>query len=202
MTNPIKYAGRGGRTTHPLIWLAAIFCTVLAIAVIITGIAIFIGYLAIRPRIPSLRVTYARLERINYDQTGQFDARLTIMIAATNENAKAHVRFSDISFFIRFQRTPVAELRSESFDVHKNSSVTLGYDVQSSSIPLEPSAMEDMETSLSQDKITFHLNGDARTRFKIGAVSLLKFWIHLSCQLDFVISSGSSVGPSCSSKSR
>ncbi|XP_058103752.1 uncharacterized protein LOC131247856 [Magnolia sinica] len=188
------------RHTHPLIWLAAIFCTVVAIAVIIAGVVIFVGYLAIRPKLPYISITYAHLDRLDYDQTGQFSTQITLEITATDENTKAHARFSALNFLLRFHQVAIAELRAEEFDVVKNSTLKLEYVIQSSSIPLEPRAQDEMETSLRQDKISFQLKGETRTRWNVGPVRSVKFWTHLSCQLDFIPSNGSSISPLCSSK--
>ncbi|XP_039027146.1 uncharacterized protein LOC120160899, partial [Hibiscus syriacus] len=57
----IKVSTSRERATNPLVWCAAIICTVLTVAVIIAGIVTFIGYLVIHPRVPYVSVIDAHL---------------------------------------------------------------------------------------------------------------------------------------------
>ncbi|OVA18372.1 hypothetical protein BVC80_1833g21 [Macleaya cordata] len=190
------------RRTKPWVWCAAIICTIIAIAVIITGLVVFTGYMIIRPRVPFISVTYAHLDNLNYDQSGQLNVQISLNIRAENDNAKAHASFSDVGFLLNFHGLQIAQLRADPFDVPKNDSVDLAYVVPSMSIPLEQDAMEDVDASLKQNKITFDLKGDARTRWRVGILGSVRFWSHLSCQLQFFPYNGSSINTHCSSKSK
>lgn len=196
----MKLLKKDSGATHPLIWLAAIFCTILAIAVIIAGIVVFAGYLLIRPKLPYVRTTYAHLDKLNYDQVGNLDMQITIHITAVNENAKVHASFSDLTLALRFDGVIIANLVADTFDVIKNSTITLPYVVESS-IMLEKNEMEVLDASLKRNKIPFFLAGEARTRWKVGIIGFVKFWSHLSCQLDFSNNGTTIETPYCSSKS-
>lgn len=189
------------RPTNLLVWCGTIICTIIAIAVIVTGLAIFISYMIIRPKVPFMAVIYAHLDKLDYSQTGQLDAQFTLNIIAENKNARVHASFSDLSFILYFHGLQIAQLRADPFDVPKNSSVILPYVVPSYSIPLEPAAMEVVDISLKQDKISFELKGQVKTRWKVGLVGSVKVWSHLSCQLRFSPSNGSSLHSHCSSRS-
>ncbi|PIA31170.1 hypothetical protein AQUCO_05200045v1 [Aquilegia coerulea] len=189
------------KRTHPLVWCAAIICTIIAVAVIIAGLVVFIGYMIIHPTVPFITITYAHLDNFNYDQVGQMDIQITVVVKAENDNAKAHATFSDLSFFLYFQRLQIAELTADAFDVLKNTSTELQYIVPSLSIPLERTAMEEVDASLKQGRIAFDLKGAVRTRWRIGVVGSVKFWSHLSCQLKFLTVNGTSINSRCSSKS-
>ncbi|XP_058086531.1 uncharacterized protein LOC131233759 [Magnolia sinica] len=145
------------------------------------------------PKVPDMKVTYSRLDMLNYDRYGVFSTQITLYVTAINENAKARATFSDISFVLRFDGVPVAELRAEPFEIPRNSTKTLPYVVQSSSIPLEGNAAEEIDASLKRDKITFHLKGGSRVTWNIGPVGPFKFRTHLFCKLDFFPTNGSSV---------
>ncbi|KAF8380843.1 hypothetical protein HHK36_028338 [Tetracentron sinense] len=190
------------RTTNPLIWGAAMICTIIAIAVIITGLVVLIGYKIIRPKVPFISVTFAHLDKISYDQTGLLNTQITLIIKAENDNVRAHASFSDIKFLLHFNALQIAQLRAAPFDVPKNNSVDLKYVIPSLSIPLEPDAMEDVNISLMQDKISFNLKGNVRTRWRVGVIGSIKFWGSLSCQLQFFPSNGSSTYSHCSTKSK
>ncbi|KAI3989046.1 hypothetical protein MKX01_033082 [Papaver californicum] len=190
------------RRTHPLVWCAAIICMIIAIAVIITGLVVFAGYMIIKPRVPYMSVNYANLDKLNYDQTGQVNLQISLNIKAENENMKADISFSKISFILNFHGLPIAKLRAAPFEVPKNDSVNLAYSVPSMSIPLEQDAWKDMVASVQQNKVSFNLKGDARMRWRVGILGSVKFWTHLSCQLNFFVSNGSSIKTDCSSKSK
>ncbi|XP_010266415.1 PREDICTED: NDR1/HIN1-like protein 12 [Nelumbo nucifera] len=191
------------RRTSPVIWFIAIICTIVAIAVIVTGLVVFIGYLIIRPRVPSISVTQAHMEKLGYHETGQMDTQISITIKAENDNAKAHATFSDLSLFLSFNGIKIAQLTAGPFDVPKNSSLDLPYFVQSSSIPLAPEGMEEVDASLKRNKISFDLKGDVRARWRVGVLGSVKFWGHMACQLHFFPSNGSSLNPPhCSSRSQ
>ncbi|XP_062147098.1 NDR1/HIN1-like protein 12 [Alnus glutinosa] len=190
------------KPTNPLIWAAAIICAVIAVVVIVVGIVVFVGYMAIHPRVPFISVTFAHLDTIQYNQAGQLETQVTVVLTAENDNAKAHSSFSDTSFILSFQGLQIAKLVAEPFDVRKNSSTHFNYVVQSSQIPLDPTRMEEVDLSLKQDQITFDLKGSSRARWRVGLVGSVKFVCHLNCQLRFRPSNGTYIRSRCSSKSK
>ncbi|PKA62572.1 hypothetical protein AXF42_Ash012158 [Apostasia shenzhenica] len=188
--------------TSPLVWLVAIVCAALAVSVIIAGIVVFAIYMIYQPKIPYVHITYANLNKLDYDQSGLLAVELALTVAAENDNAKAGAEFSDLGFILQFHGIEIAELKADKFDVPKNSSLPLNYLVPSSVIPLDQGAMEEMDSALKQDKVSFSINGQARTRWRVGIFLSVKFLTRLSCQLQFAPSNGSSIGGiGCSSKS-
>lgn len=189
------------KRTHPLVWFLAIICTIVAVAVIIAGLVIFIGYMIIRPTVPFITVRYAHMDKLDYDQTGTMDTQISLVIEAENGNARAHASFSDMSFFLYFQSLEIAELAAGPFEVAKNKSVDLQYVVPSLSVPLEPRLREEVDASLKQGRISFHLKGQVRAQWRVGVVGSVKFWSHMSCQLKFFTNNGTRINSRCSSKS-
>lgn len=183
------------------IWLAAIVCAILAIAVIITGIVVFAIYIIYQPKMPYIKVAYAQLSKLVYDQSGLLEIEMVLHLVAENDNKKAHASFSDLSFLLQFHRIDVAELRADPFDVAKNSSLELDYLLQSSPIPLDQATMETMDVALKQGVVSFDLSGHARTRWRVGIFLSVKFRTYLSCELRFFWHNGSAVNLDCSSKS-
>ncbi|ESW30080.1 hypothetical protein PHAVU_002G122900 [Phaseolus vulgaris] len=189
--------------THPLIWIAAILCTIIAIGVVVAGIVVFVGYIVIHPRIPVVSITNAHLDLLSNDYAGLLQTQLTIRVVAQNGNAKAHATFSDISFNLSYQGQPIARMVAQPFDVAKNSSKTLNYVVRSASIPLTPEQMEEVDESWKRDVIGFDLKGGARTRWRVGPLGSVKFWTNLECELRFRPSNGSYIKHSrCTSESK
>ncbi|MED6142925.1 hypothetical protein PIB30_002217 [Stylosanthes scabra] len=195
-----------GRQSHtnPLIWLLAIICTIIALAVIVAGVVVFAGYILIRPRVPTLSVTNARLEIFRNDYTGILETQLRIQVMAQNENMKAHATFSDIGFNLSFQGQPVATLVADTFDVPKNSSQFLNYFVQSSAIPLTPEQMQAVTDSWKLNLASFDFKGNGRTQWRIGPlIGSVKFWCFLDCKLKFHPLNGSYIrNHYCTSKSK
>ncbi|KAI4314599.1 hypothetical protein L6164_027488 [Bauhinia variegata] len=189
------------KETHPLVWLAAIICALIATAVVIAGIVVFLGYLIIHPRVPVISVTNAHLDLLSNDYAGLLQTQLTIVVTAHNGNAKAHATFSDIKFKLSYQGQTIAVLVAEPFFVRKNSSRDLNYVVQSSSIPLTPDQMEEVNDAWKKNVIGFDLKGDARTQWRVGPLGSLKFMCHLNCLLKFHPLNGSYVPSKCTSKS-
>ncbi|XP_042504944.1 uncharacterized protein LOC122081761 [Macadamia integrifolia] len=191
----------GGRRTKLWIWCAAIICTIIAIAVIVTGLVVFIGYMIIGPRIPFISVAYAHLDALDNSQAEILQIQMTLVIRAQNDNAKAHATYSDFNIFLSFHGFDIANLRNDPFDVPKNSSVDFKFVAVSLPIPLDPLGEEEVDLSRKQNKITFDLKGSVRTRWKVGLLGSVKFWGHMDCQLQFFPYNGSSINTGCSTKS-
>ncbi|XP_023883234.1 NDR1/HIN1-like protein 12 [Quercus suber] len=201
MNSPPKKLVRAKRT-HPFIWCLAIICTLICIAVIITGIAVFIGYMVIHPRIPILSVANATLGTMRYSQSGLLETQMTIIIRAENDNTKAHASFSDTAFILSFQGLVIAKLVADPFDVKKNSSIYFNYEVTSDEIPLDSTRMHQVDLSLKRKVIIFDFKGNSRTQWRVWLLGSVKFWCHLNCQLRFHTSNGTYISSRCSSKSK
>ncbi|KAJ9707677.1 hypothetical protein PVL29_002632 [Vitis rotundifolia] len=199
---PRKLVVGSGQRTHPLVWIAAIICVFLALAVIIAGVCVFVGYLVIHPRVPALTVTDAHLDRLDFSQAGVMDVKMTVYIRAENHNIKAHASFSDTSLTMSFHEIEIAKLVAYPFDVSKNSSIDFNYVVESSSIPLGSRDMDFVDRSLKEDKIKFDLKGSSRTQWRIPILGSVKLWCHLNCELRFHPSNSSYIHSYCSSKSK
>ncbi|KAB2031447.1 hypothetical protein ERO13_D05G290066v2 [Gossypium hirsutum] len=117
MAPKTKFSTHRERATNPLVWCAAIICTILTVAVIIAGIATFIGYLVIHPRVPYVSVMDAHLDHIQIDYAGILEIQVTILIRAQNGNEKAHASFSDSSYSLSLNGEVVAQLVAPPFEV-------------------------------------------------------------------------------------
>ncbi|XP_039002106.1 uncharacterized protein LOC120128495 [Hibiscus syriacus] len=197
-----KFSTSRERATNPLVWCAAIICTVLTIAVIIAGIVTFIGYLVIHPRVPYVSVIDGHLDRMQLDYAGILEIQVTILIRAKNGNKKAHASFSDSSYGLGLKGEAVARLVAPPFEVGKNSSVDFNYVVPSSPIPLGPEQAEYVDAGLKNDRIIFDLKGGTRVRWRIGHLGSVRFLCRLDCQLHFHPLNGTYIPSRCSSKAK
>ncbi|XP_027348003.1 NDR1/HIN1-like protein 12 [Abrus precatorius] len=188
--------------TRPLVWLVAIICTILAVAVIVAGIVVFIGYIVIHPRMPIISVTNAHLDFLKNDYAGLFQIQLNIVVTAKNGNAKAHATFSKITFNLSYQGQDLAVLVADPFEVPKNSSKDLNYFIQSSSIPLNPDQMEEVDDAWKRNEIEFNFKGGARTQWRVGPLGSVKFLCRLNCDLKFRPLNGTYIPSRCTSKSK
>ncbi|KAI6706873.1 hypothetical protein NL676_009835 [Syzygium grande] len=171
--------------THPIIWCAAVICTIIAVAAIIAGIAVFIGYIIIHPRVPFISVVGASLDTFQVDLAGVLVSQVSIDIKAENDNAKAHASFHDMDLVLSFVGLDIAQLRADPFDVRKNDSKIFHYVVQSFPISLAPEQTQMASSSLTRNQVTFNLKGTARARWRVGPLGSVKFWCHLDCHLQF-----------------
>ncbi|XP_052209298.1 uncharacterized protein LOC127812809 [Diospyros lotus] len=199
---PQQHPFKRVRHTNIFVWCVAVVCTVLTILVIIGGIAVFIGYLIERPRVPFISITYTRLDVFNYDGAGILTAKLTIRMKWENDNARAHASFYNAGFLLSLHGLEIAQLVADSFEIPKNSSVEFDYSVESSPIPLDPEQMRQVDSSIKQDLVVFELKGKARTRWRVGIVGSVKFRLRLNCELRFILSNRNSTGSRCSSKTK
>lgn len=191
------------RHTHPLIWIAGIICATIAIAVIIAGIVIFIGYVTIRPKVPSISVIDGHLDRIRSSRTGLLEVQMKITVRAENQNSRAHASFSETDFILIFDGIEIASLVAHRpFKVDKMSYLDLHFLVESSAIPLNPTQMQHLSWSVKRNLMQFDLRGSSRTRWRVGVLGPLKFWCRLNCHLRFYARNGSYVPAPCSSKEK
>ncbi|RAL53173.1 hypothetical protein DM860_006845 [Cuscuta australis] len=188
------------RRTNPLVWCFALVCSFITVAVIVTGIVIFIAYMVVKPRVPQMSVARAHLERISYDAASVLTLKAAIVIRAENHNARAHSSFYGTRYLLSFRGVKVAYLRAGSFDVPKNSSVELFYPVESTPIPLTPDQADSVEAALRQKHVVLEIEGETGTRWRVGLVGSVKFRQHLYCHLKLPIN-GTTVYPNCSTKS-
>ena len=178
------------RRTKPIIWFAACVCAILAVAVTIGGAAVISVYVANRPKIPHLQVTGGHLDRLSYDQKGILDLALQLSVSAVNSNGKAHAVISQVDLRLSFAAAPLAVLAADAFEIGKNSSRVLNYEVETAAAPLDAAAMEKMDLALKNGRVEFGLVGRARTRWHIGPVVSVNIWTHLDCTLPFFYPGG------------
>lgn len=176
---------------------------IVAVAVITIGIFVLISYLVIHPKTPSISVSYANLDKFDYDQSGNLDVQLTVVVKAKNENVKAHASFYGLGLILGFHGLELAKLVNEPFDVKKNSSVEFHYVVESIRVPLRGLQQSYVQSSLRKRMISLELKGKAKTRWRVWIVGAVRFTLHIDCDLKFFVPNGSfSAGSSCSSKTR
>lgn len=89
----------------------------MAIAVIISGIAIFSVYLIYRPRMPYLVVAAAHLNHLGYDEFRTMDVDMSVTVFAENTNSKVGASFSDVALSVRFHGMDIAHLQASPFKV-------------------------------------------------------------------------------------
>ncbi|KAL8216463.1 hypothetical protein R6Q57_023300 [Mikania cordata] len=189
------------RRTNPFVWCFAIVCSIIAVSVIIVGVVVFSGYLAIRPKMPLLSLQTSRLDRVSYNQAGVLAVKMMIKIRAENHNQKAHASFYDTKLLLGYHGVNIAQLVADPFDVMKNESLELNYVVESLPVPLPPEEQYLTEQALGRGKeMSFFVKGSSRTMWKVGPLGSVKFSLHMNCDLLLPVN-GSVVNPQCSTKS-
>lgn len=191
------------RRTSLVIWLAAIFCAIVAVAVVSIGLFVIISYLVIRPTTPTVSVSYANLDTFDYNQLGILDVQVTIVIKAKNDNVKNHAEFYGLVLALTFHGLPVAKLVNKPFSVKKNDSREFVYVVKSDQIPLRSVYRDYVQSSLAKGELLFEMKGKVKTRWRVWVVGSVKFSLNMDCDLQFFWPNGSFTYRSpCSSKSK
>ncbi|CAL4982218.1 unnamed protein product [Urochloa decumbens] len=185
------------RSSEWCVWAMVVLCTVLAIGVIIAGVAVFAVYIFFKPKMPYLVVSDARLVLLQYDQGGTIQSlQMSITIRAENNNSKADATFSSVDLALGFHGTDVVLLRSEPFTVPRESSLPLPYNVAVAPGPaLDTAGMQAMDESLKAGVVPFDLFGKARTRWKVGVFVKIRYWTRISCRLRFFFPGNGTVMP-------
>jgi hypothetical protein len=117
---PKRLTSNYGQHSDPAVWTLVIVCTFLAVAVIISGIAVFTVYEIYRPQMPYLVVTAAHLNNLGYDQFQTMDVDMFITVYAENGNSKVDASFSDVALSVRFHGKDIARLQASPFEVCSN----------------------------------------------------------------------------------
>ncbi|CAD6260980.1 unnamed protein product [Miscanthus lutarioriparius] len=177
-------------------WATVILCTVLAIAVILAGAAVFAVYTLFKPKMPYLAVSDARLGLLQYDQGGTIQSlQMSITIRAENNNSRADATFSRVDLALGFHGVDVALLRAEPFVVARESSLPLRYNVVSVGRTLDAEGMQAMDAALKASVVPFDLLGKARTRWKVGVFVRLRYWTRIWCRLRLFFPGNGTVVP-------
>ncbi|CAN6215668.1 unnamed protein product [Urochloa humidicola] len=194
---------RERRKSSGLVWALVILCTLLAVGVIIAGATVFAVYLIYKPKMPYLLVTDARLERLEYGQSGTIlDLQVALTIQAENTNSKADATFSGVNLAVGFHGADVALLRAGTFAVARRSAVPLRYQIVSVGRQLSPDGMQYMDGALRAGVVPLDLFGKARTTWKVGIFASLQFWTRISCRFLFNYpGNGTAMPYDCRSKS-
>ncbi|CAL4966451.1 unnamed protein product [Urochloa decumbens] len=194
---------RERRKSPGLVWALVILCTLLAVGVIVAGATVFAVYLIYKPKMPYLLVTDARLERLDYGQSGTIlDLQVALTIQAENTNSKADATFSGVNLAVGFHGADVALLRAGTFAVARRSAVPLRYQITSVGRQLSPDGMQYMNGALGARVVPLDLFGKARTTWKVGIFASLQFWTRISCRFLFNYpGNGTAMPYDCRSKS-
>lgn len=184
-------------------WAIAVVFTVLAVLVLVAAVAVLLVVLVLQPRAPYLAVQSARLANLVYDQQGVLDnAELDLDVRAVNVNAHAAVAFSELELRLSFHDMVIAILRADPFVVPPKGERPLGYVASSAAVPLDGPGRAAMEGALNRGVVPFRVNGQARTRWKVGGLVAVKYWTRLACQIRFFWPNGTALDFTCNSKSR
>ncbi|XP_051119507.1 NDR1/HIN1-like protein 12 [Andrographis paniculata] len=177
------------RRTHPLIWCAAIFCSIAAVATIIAAVIVFISYLVTKPKVPRIGVAAAQLHAVYFDQSNLLTVQVAAAVRAENRNAKTRAGFSETNFGLSFGGRRIATLLAAPFAVEPNSLVEFNYVAESSPIPLSPDEAEEVSRSLGArgGAMAFELKGKTKARWRVWVVGSASFWLHLDCRLELPV---------------
>lgn len=197
------YNFRRRHRSGALEWAAAVLFTVLAVVVLVGAVSILVVVLLLQPRAPYVAVRAASLDRLVYDQLGALDdVQLSLRVEARNDNAHSAAIFSRLECRLAFAGATLAVLRADTFRVPARGVLPLAYVARAQGAPLGAAGSAAMEAALRDGVVPFGVEGEARTRWKVGGLVAINEWTRLACQMRFFWPNGTALPFRCSSKSK
>ncbi|GJN39584.1 hypothetical protein PR202_gb28710 [Eleusine coracana subsp. coracana] len=184
-------------------WCVAVVFTILAVAVLLSAVAILVVVLFLQPRSPYLAVTSAHLDTLAYDGTASLDdVQLSVVLEARNGNAHAAATFSGLEVRVAFARTVLVRLRAEEVEVGPGAGVPLAYVARARGAPLDEEGSKAVESGVREGVVPFEVEGEARTRWRMAGVVEVRPWTRLRCRIWFGWPNGTAMDFKCRSKSK
>ncbi|AQK66934.1 late embryogenesis abundant protein [Zea mays] len=148
---------------------------VLAVMVLLGAMAVLVVVVLLQPRAPFVAVT--------------------VWVEARNGNAHSAAYFSRLEYRLAFAGATLAVLRAYPFRVLARGVLPLAYVARAQGAPLGDAGSAAMEVALRDGVVSFRVEGEARTRWKVAGIVGVDQWTRLACQLRFFWPNGT-VSPS------
>jgi hypothetical protein len=172
--------------TNIFIWCTALICSVVVIAIILAGLAVLICYLLFHPKLPTLNITEAILNRIVLDpSTRLLNAEMVALLRFNNPNDRVDVRYEYINFKLFFRNDMIATQVLEPFAQRRGDWSLRAIDMVSNHAELTPLSAEIMVSQALNNTISYELFGTLRTVAKLGGIASIPYWLYVDCQLEF-----------------
>jgi hypothetical protein len=123
-------------------------------------------------------------------------------VEARNGNAHSAAYFSRLEYRLAFAGATLAVLRAYPFRVLARGVLPLAYVARAQGAPLGDAGSAAMEVALRDGVVSFRVEGEARTRWKVAGIVGVDQWTRLACQLRFFWPNGTVLPFRCSSKSK
>ncbi|AQK78301.1 late embryogenesis abundant protein [Zea mays] len=123
------------------------------------------------PRAPYVAVRAASLYALVYGQTGALDdVQVTVRVEALNGKAHSAAYFSRLECRLAFTGATLVVLRAYPFRVPARGVLPLAYVARAQGAPLGDAGSATMEAALRDGVVSFRVEGEARTRWKVVGV--------------------------------
>lgn len=189
-------------STNIFIWLCAIGCSIFAILVILTGIIVLLGFLIYHPRLPSFTVKDATLTTLQLDKSFVLTSQTTILLHIENPNSKVAVDYESVMFQLQFAKHEISNLTFPPFSQKPKNSTEWLFVMTANKVQLEAIEGEDMSYSIQKDDVAYDFVGSVKTKAKIGTITSIKYWLHITCRMEFTpppLGNGTLVTSQCKS---
>lgn len=175
------------RRTNICIWCTALMCSLIVIAIILSGLAVLIGYLLFHPKLPSWDVTKASLNYIALDTTTfLYNSKMVALLSVNNHNDRVDVRYEYINFKLFFRNDVVTTQVLEPFAQRRGNSTDLKViDMVSNDAEITPLSAQIMVSQARNGSIEYKLFGTVRTVAKLGGIARIPYWLNVNCLLHF-----------------
>ncbi|KAK1311121.1 hypothetical protein QJS10_CPA08g01858 [Acorus calamus] len=179
---PLKLL-RPTRKTNPLVWCGAFACIIFSLLLILSGVAIIIIFVVIKPRIPSSDVTGASLNGLYIDSPEYLNADFTLLANFSNPNRRIDVRFEHLSIDLYFYDSLISARALSPFTLRGGEGRLETVHMVASEVYLSPEIAMELRRQVGTNRVVYGVRGAFRVKASIGLMRF-SYWLYSRCQIE------------------
>ncbi|PIA58354.1 hypothetical protein AQUCO_00500344v1 [Aquilegia coerulea] len=170
------------RRTNPLIWCVAFCCIIFSLLLILSGIAILIIFLVIKPKYPLFEATSASLNSIYLDSAQYLNGDFTFIANFSNPSRKMDIRFEYLDIELYFFDRLIGTQALQPFNLKRRGSRVEFVHMISSQVYLPLNHSIALQKQVQTNRVRYFLKGTFRVRAIVG-LTHFSYWIYGRCQV-------------------
>ncbi|GMH11138.1 hypothetical protein Nepgr_012979 [Nepenthes gracilis] len=149
---------------------------------IIFGVALFITWLVLRPRLPEFRVDSLSVSQFKLSSSpSQISGKWDVLFTVSNPNTKMHVYYDAIDAFLYYKSELLAQNQLVPFDQGTKSQTNVSTELVAASAYVDGKVVSAINSDRSHGSVNFNVKLLAIVRFKAGAWRARKRWLKVYC---------------------
>lgn len=171
------------RRTKPHTWVAAVFCAVFWLIIILGGLAVLIVYLVFRPSDPKFDISSATFNAGYLDMGYLLNSDVTILVNFTNPNKKVTVDFTHLIMGFYYDKTLIATTYVNPFKAASRESKFADVRMVTSQVRLPEDEIRELKKQAEKNRIMFELRGWFRARSHLGSYLPYSYTLYSHCTI-------------------